>query len=176
MIDGHPVTVVDVERNEVTRIISARPAAKSERNDYRRHRIFPDTSPHSPENASAPTDLAHLDALTDDEIETLALADPDNPPLSETDIQRLPRTPRVTMIRRALGLTPAEFSARFRIPLYSLDDWERGRSTPDAIASTYLFVIASDPAAVDLAFTPAGDGRSPTRPLHSRPHPTILTP
>jgi putative transcriptional regulator len=104
------------------------------------------------QSSAAPSDLQHLATLTDDEIEALASADPDNPPLSEADTQRLPRTPRVTMIRRALGLTPAEFSARYRIPLAHLNDWEHGRSAPDEIARAYLFVIASDPAAVERAF------------------------
>jgi uncharacterized DUF497 family protein len=41
VIDDRLVTVVHVERNGSTRIISVRPAAKSERDDYRRNRTFP---------------------------------------------------------------------------------------------------------------------------------------
>ncbi|MNV05169.1 helix-turn-helix protein [compost metagenome] len=53
--------------------------------------------------------------------------------------------PRVKVIRRALGLTQEEFSARYRIPLGTLRDWERGRSEPDQPARAYLKVIAVDP-------------------------------
>jgi len=39
--------------------------------------------------------------------------------------------PRVKIIRRALHLTQEEFAERYRIPLGTLRDWERGRAEPD---------------------------------------------
>jgi putative transcriptional regulator len=63
----------------------------------------------------------------------------------------LKRVPQVKVMRRALGLTQEEFSARFRIPLGTLRDWEQGKSEPDQAARAYLTVIARDPEAVQKA-------------------------
>jgi putative transcriptional regulator len=76
---------------------------------------------------------------------TNALADPDNPPMTAEQLRSAPRMPRVKVIRRALGLTQEEFSARYKIPLGTLRDWEQGRSEPDQPARAYLKVIAVDP-------------------------------
>ena len=59
------------------------------------------------------TDRAALRAMTDEEINAAALADPDNPPLTPERQARLKRVPQVKVMRRALGLTQEEFSARF---------------------------------------------------------------
>ncbi len=91
------------------------------------------------------TDWPHLDAMTDEEAEANALSDPDNPPMTEEQMRSAARMPRVKVIRRALGLTQEEFSARYRIPLGTLRDWEQGRSEPDQPARAYLKVIAVDP-------------------------------
>ncbi len=61
------------------------------------------------------------------------------------------RTPRAKLIRRALGLTQAEFAARFQIPLGTLRDWEEGAAEPDQPARAHLKVIARDPEAVRRA-------------------------
>ena len=65
------------------------------------------------------------------------------------------QTPRVKIIRRALGLSQEVFSDRFHIPLGTLRDWEQGRKEPDAAARAYLVVIGRDPAAVERALRPA---------------------
>jgi putative transcriptional regulator len=89
--------------------------------------------------------------MTDEDVNTAALADPDNPPLTSQRQARLKRVPQVKVMRRALGLTQEEFSARFRIPLGTLRDWEQGKSEPDQAARAYLTVIARDPEAVRKA-------------------------
>lgn len=91
------------------------------------------------------TDWHRLDAMTDEEAEANALADPDNPPMTAEQFRSAPRMPRVKVIRRALRLTQEEFSARYKIPLGTLRDWEQGRSEPDQPARAYLKVIAVDP-------------------------------
>ncbi|CVI62034.1 conserved hypothetical protein [Agrobacterium salinitolerans str. Hayward 0363] len=91
------------------------------------------------------TDWARLHAMTDEEAEANALADPDNLPLSAEQLAAAPRMPRIKIIRRALKLTQEEFSARYHIPLGTLRDWEQGRSEPDQPARAYLKVIAVDP-------------------------------
>jgi len=89
--------------------------------------------------------------LTDAEIESAALSDPDARPLSGDDLRRMKRTPQTKIIRRALRLTQEEFAARYAIPLGTLRDWEQGRSEPDQPAKAYLKVIASDPEGVSTA-------------------------
>lgn len=91
-------------------------------------------------------------AMTDEEILQAALDDPDALPL---DFERLKMVPRVRSLRRALGLTQEEFSARYHIPVGTLRDWEQRRSVPDAPARAYLEVIAAEPDMVAKAFVRA---------------------
>lgn len=56
-------------------------------------------------------------------------------------------------IRRKLGLSQAEFAARFLINLRTLQDWEQRRVTPDGAARVLLAVIAKEPEAVRRALT-----------------------
>ncbi len=78
-------------------------------------------------------------------IEKAARSDPDAQPLTQADLDRMKRTPRVKIIRRALDLTQEEFAERYHIPLGTLRDWEQGRSEPDQPTRAYLTVIARDP-------------------------------
>lgn len=91
------------------------------------------------------TDWRALRARTDADID--AAADSDNPP-RPTDPAKRRRVPQVKVMRRALRLTQEQFSARFRIPLGTLRDWEQGKSEPDQAARAYLTVIARNPDAV----------------------------
>jgi putative transcriptional regulator len=78
-----------------------------------------------------------------------ARADPDAQPLTEADLKRMKRTPRVKIIRRALELTQDEFARRYHIPLGTLRDWEQGRAEPDQPTRAYLTLIARDPEHVN---------------------------
>ena len=80
-----------------------------------------------------------------EEVERAARADPDAKPLTEADLKRMPRTPRVKVIRRALELSQEEFSNRYHIPLGTLRDWEQGRAIPDQATQAYLTLMARDP-------------------------------
>lgn len=100
-------------------------------------------------------DWSRVDAMTDEERHAAALADPDAQPLTDADIARMKRTPWVRTMRRAFRLSQEEFSARFRIPLGTIRDWEQGRKEPDAAAKAYLTVIARDPDAVIRALETA---------------------
>ncbi|MFT4041175.1 MAG: hypothetical protein QM692_23540 [Thermomicrobiales bacterium] len=51
------------------------------------------------------TDWARLAAMTEEEIEANALADPDNPPLTPDELARMRRVPDPAAIRVQLGLT-----------------------------------------------------------------------
>jgi putative transcriptional regulator len=103
-------------------------------------------------------DWSRADARTAEQNHAAALADPDAQPLTEERLAGMKQTPRLKIIRRALGLTQEEFSARFQIPLGTLRDWEQGAKEPDQAARAYLRAIAGDPVAVQHA-------------LHAAPHP-----
>jgi putative transcriptional regulator len=106
-----------------------------------------------------------FDALTDAEVVARAMTDPDNRPLTEEDLARMKRRPRVYVIRRALRMTQEEFAETYRIPIGTLRDWEQGRTEPDQANRAYLKVIAVDPEFVKraLAQRPGERGRGPTR-------------
>ena len=115
-----------------------------------------DTTKKTHEKAG--NDWSRFDAMTEAERHAAALADPDAQPLTPADFKRMKRTPRVKIIRRALGLSQEDFAARFHIPLGTLRDWEQGRKDPDAAARAYLIVIGRDPEAVRKALSPVMPG------------------
>ena len=78
---------------------------------------------------------------SDEAVTEAALRDPDAQPLTDADLARMKRVPRVKTLRRALGLTQEEFAARYHIPLGTLRDWEQGRCEPDQPARAYLRVM-----------------------------------
>jgi putative transcriptional regulator len=98
-----------------------------------------------------PTDWARVDAMTEEQVEAAALADPDARPITPEERANARRVPRIRTLRRALALTQEEFAARYHIPLGTLRDWEQGRTEPDQPARAYLKVIASDPDGVSRA-------------------------
>lgn len=89
--------------------------------------------------------------MTEEEVLEAALSDPDAQPLTSADFARMKSTPRVKIMRRAMQLTQEEFSSRYHIPLQTLQDWEQGRSEPDATAIAYLRAIAAAPEAIKQA-------------------------
>ena len=54
----------------------------------------------------------------------------------------------VAALRRSLGLTQAEFAAKFCISLGTLRHWERGDRRPHGPALALLHVVAKEPKAV----------------------------
>ena len=113
--------------------------------------ILPDGSAKAfPENG---TDWAALQAMTDDEVNAAAATDRDNPPRTAERAKHMRRIPKINVMRRVLGRTQEEFSARFQIPLGTLRDWAQGKRVPDQAARAYLAVIARNPKAVTEALT-----------------------
>jgi len=94
------------------------------------------------------TDWARLNAMTEAEIEAAALADEDNPPLTQAELKRMRRVPNPKEIRKRLQMTQQQFAAEFELPLGTLRDWEQGVREPDSAAKSYLRVIAHDVQAV----------------------------
>jgi putative transcriptional regulator len=94
------------------------------------------------------TNWAAIDAQTDEEIARNVASDPDAAPiLSEAETAAaLTRS-----VRKRLGISQAEFSARYHVPIGTLRDWEQNRKQPDALALAYLRVIAREPKMVARA-------------------------
>lgn len=77
------------------------------------------------------TDWTRIEALTSEQALQNALADQDNPPLTDDQLARLRRVPDPQEIRQRLGLTQREFSRQFQIALGTLRDWEQGARRED---------------------------------------------
>jgi len=94
------------------------------------------------------TDWDRIKAMTGDEARRNALADDDNPPLTDEQLARLRRVPNPQEIRQRLGLTQRAFAKQFQIALGTLRDWEQGARRPDSAAKAYLRVIEEAPDVV----------------------------
>jgi putative transcriptional regulator len=90
--------------------------------------------------------------MTDEDIIAAASADPDAAkPLTKKQQTPARRISPAKHLRWKLGLSQAEFAARFHIPLGTLRDWEQHRTEPDQAAKAYLKVIAADAGFVERA-------------------------
>ena len=96
-------------------------------------------------------DWSRADAMSAAEVHDAAMGDPDAQPLTDAAVALLHPVPRSRTIRRALGLTAAEFAMRFQIPLGIVLGWEQGTQQPDPAAQAYLRAIAGNAAAVQQA-------------------------
>jgi putative transcriptional regulator len=105
-------------------------------------------TPAMVEQALQETDWAAADAQSDADIARDIAGDPDAAPiLSEAETAAaLARS-----VRKRLGISQAEFAARYHVPIGTLRDWEQNRKQPDAPALAYLRVIAREPAMVARA-------------------------
>jgi putative transcriptional regulator len=95
------------------------------------------------------SDWAAVDALSDDQVEAAAIADPDAPPLRDGALLRPIAIAK--RLRLRMGLGAQAFAARYHIPLELLMAWERHAAEPDAVASAYLTAIDADPDGVAAA-------------------------
>ena len=59
------------------------------------------------------------------------MSDPDNRPLTDSDLKRMKRTPQDRIVRRALKLTREEFAPRAQIPIGAPRSSEQNRDEPD---------------------------------------------
>ena len=97
------------------------------------------------------TDWARVDKMTDEEVKTAALSDPDAQPLTDEQLARAFRPRKLVALRQRLGLDQAEFARRFRINLDTSKGWERGFGVPGDVKRVYLRVIERNPDAVAAA-------------------------
>jgi putative transcriptional regulator len=111
----------------------------------------------------ADLDLAKVDwrrvaATTDRDIAKQIAADPDTAPIfSARELRRAkrvvppPAAEDVRAIRRRLGLTQAQFAARYGFSVETIRNYEQGHRRPAGPARILLKVIASEPDAVTRA-------------------------
>jgi putative transcriptional regulator len=83
--------------------------------------------------------------MPNEEVVAAALADPDAQPCAPDKLANMRRVSRVKVLRQRLGMNQAEFARTFHLPVNTLRDWERHRSTPDAPARALLLAIERDP-------------------------------
>ncbi len=100
-------------------------------------------------------DFARLDAMTQEEIEANALSDPDNPPLTDDELNRMVSVRLVRQARSVTGLSQPRFAEIYRFTLGRLRDLEQGRTTPDSAVLAYLELIRRDPEGVRRALEDA---------------------
>lgn len=94
---------------------------------------------------------AQLEALSDAEITSGALADTDNPLLSAEELGKLEAVRRVRAVRTRTGLSQTRFAQAYRINVARLRDLEQGRTQADSAMMAYLTVIEREPEAVRRA-------------------------
>ncbi len=94
---------------------------------------------------------ARLDAMTDEEITAAAESDPDNPPLTDDELERVRLARRVQAVRAHTGLSQSRFAEMYRISVGRLRDLEQGRTQLDSATLACLAVIDREPDAVKRA-------------------------
>jgi putative transcriptional regulator len=96
-------------------------------------------------------DWRRLDAMTDDEITAAALADPDNPPLTDEQLAQFRRPSLAMKVRRKLRMSRETFAATYGIPLKTLEAWERHQAEPTEVELAYLRLIEREPELTKMA-------------------------
>jgi putative transcriptional regulator len=90
-----------------------------------------------------------LKSVTPAMAEGRARSDPDNPPLTEAQLQKMSLAREVRRVREKTGLSQPQFAARFHIGLARLRDFEQARSEPDFVVRVFLRLIFEDPRNAD---------------------------
>lgn len=92
---------------------------------------------------------ARLAALSEAEVETGAQTDKGNPPVPADRLRKMAIAREVRLIRERLGLSQADFAARFRISLGRLRDYEQARTQPDLPVLAFLRLLNEDRATAE---------------------------
>ncbi|HWE19719.1 MAG TPA: transcriptional regulator [Hyphomicrobiaceae bacterium] len=100
-------------------------------------------------------DWRRLDAMTDEEITAAALADPDNPPLSDEELAQFRRPALSMKVRLKLHMGREAFAAAYGIPLETLRAWERHQIEPTEVELAYLRLIEREPEMARAHVMPA---------------------
>lgn len=98
--------------------------------------------------ALAATDWRRIDAMTDMDIGRQIASNPDAAPDMALAID-------VRAIRRAAGMTQAQFAETYEFSIRTVQEWERGAKKPSGPARTLLRAIKADPEGVRRALAAA---------------------
>ena len=98
--------------------------------------------------ALAATDWRKIDTMTDAEIAHQIASNPDAAPDMAREVD-------VRAIRRAAGVTQAEFAAAYKFSVRTLQEWERGAKKPSGPARILLRAIKADPEGLRRALAAA---------------------
>jgi putative transcriptional regulator len=93
------------------------------------------------------TDWSKLDAMTDEDITRQIASNPDAAPDMAPEID-------VRAIRRAAGMTQAQFADAYDFSIRTVQEWERGAKKPGRPARTLLRAIRADPEGLRKALAP----------------------
>jgi len=99
-------------------------------------------------DALAATDWSKLDAMTDEELARQIGANRDAAPDMAPEID-------VRAIRRAAGMTQAQFAEAYEFSIRTVQEWERGAKRPSGPARTLLRAIRADPEGLRKALAAA---------------------
>jgi len=102
----------------------------------------------SARRALATTDWRKVDAMTDENIARQIAANPDAAPDMAPEVD-------VRAIRRATGMTQAQFAAAYEFSVRTVQEWERGAKRPSGPARTLLRAIKGDPKGLRRALAAA---------------------
>jgi putative transcriptional regulator len=109
---------------------------------------MPKTLSESARRALAQTDWTKLDAMSDEAIARQIAANPDAAPDMAPEVD-------VRAIRRAAGMTQAQFAAAYEFSVRTIQEWERGAKRPSGPARTLLRAIKADPEGLRRALAAA---------------------
>lgn len=87
-----------------------------------------------------------LDARSNEGLMAEALADTDNPPVTDDQLTRMVIAREVRRIRESAHLSQSQFATTYRIGVGRLRDWEQGRSSPDLPLLVFLRMIEENPS------------------------------
>jgi putative transcriptional regulator len=96
----------------------------------------------------ASTDWSKLDALTDEDLARQIASNPDAAPDMAPGID-------VRAIRRAAGMTQAQFAETYEFSIRTVQEWERCAKRPSGPARTLLRAIKADPEGLRKALAAA---------------------
>jgi len=98
--------------------------------------------------ALAATDWCKIDTKTDEDLPRQIAANPLPAPDMAPVID-------VRAIRRAAGMTQAQFAATYEFSIRTVQEWERGAKKPSGPARTLLRAIKADPEGLAKALAAA---------------------
>ena len=99
-------------------------------------------------HALAATDWTKVDGMTDEDLAMQIAANPDSAPDMAPEID-------VRAIRRAAGMTQAQFADTYEFSIRTVQEWERGAKKPSGPARTLLRAIKADPEGLRRALAAA---------------------